>query len=125
MKKTLKVRNLYRALLICAALIAVAGLSVARSASGSVTVANQSSRTIVHLYVAHANAEDWSEDRLNGNAIGNGQSFTISNINWDESQIKVIAEDQDGCFLSTVVESNGSATWTITNNTAANCGGGN
>ena len=115
-------RNLQRAVAICVALLAIAGLSAARSLSGSITVTNQSSRTIVHLYVAHANAEDWSDDRLGGNSIANGQSFTLSNINWDESQIKVIGEDQEGCFLSTVVDSNGTVTWTITNATAANCG---
>jgi hypothetical protein len=115
-------RNLQRAVATCVALLAIAGLSAARSLSGSITVTNQSSRTIVHLYVAHANAEDWSDDRLSGSSIANGQSFTISNINWDEPQIKVIGEDQEGCFLSTVVDSNGTVTWTITNATAASCG---
>jgi hypothetical protein len=110
--------------LACAALFAIAGLATAKSLSGSITVTNNSSRTIVHLYVSHANGDDWSNDQLNGNSLTTGGSFTINNINWDEPTIKVIGEDQDGCFLTTVVSSNGNVTWTITNSTAANCGGG-
>lgn len=124
MKNTLRINRISRLVVLCAALFAIAGLATARSSSGSITVTNNSSRTIVHLYVSHANSDDWSNDHLNGNTIAGGQSFTINNINWDEPTIKVIGEDQDGCFLSAVVASNDSVTWAITNGTAANCGGG-
>jgi hypothetical protein len=124
MNTTLKRRNIIRLVLTCAALLVIAGLATARSLSGSITVTNNSSRTIVHLYVSHANADDWSNDHLNGNSLTNGESFTISNLNWDEPTIKLIGEDQDGCFLSAVVASNDNVTWAITNGTAANCGGG-
>ena len=36
--------------------------------------------------------------------------------------IRVIAEDEDGCFLSIVVNCDDSATWTITNGSARDCG---
>jgi hypothetical protein len=52
----------------------------------------------------------------------NGGSFTISNVSCSGSTIKVIAEDQDGCFSYQVVSCSEGATWTITNDTARDCG---
>jgi hypothetical protein len=37
-------------------------------------------------------------------------------------QIRIIRRDQDGCFLSTVVAYGVNATWTITNDMAADYG---
>jgi hypothetical protein len=104
------------------AVIVFAAFSSARSLTGSITIVNNSSRSISHVYLSHTNADDWGSDQLNG-AVGPGQSFTINNINWDQPQLKVIGEDQDGCFMSTVVDSNGSVTWTVTDSTSRNCGG--
>lgn len=39
-----------------------------------------------------------------------------------QQQIRIIRKDQDGCFLSTVVAFGDNATWTITNDAAADCG---
>ncbi|HEV7475262.1 MAG TPA: hypothetical protein VGN90_14510 [Pyrinomonadaceae bacterium] len=88
----------------------------------SVTIVNNSSGSIRHLYVSHVNADDWSGDQLNNSTIDAGQSVTISNIACDQQQMKLIGENQDGCFVSTEVSCGGSTTWTITNSTAADCG---
>lgn len=96
-------------------------LSRARPAT-SITIVNNSGGVIRHVYVSHVNAEDWSSDQLNNSAIGTGQSVTISNFTCDQQQMKVIGENQDGCFVSTIVACGGDSTWTITNNTAADCG---
>ena len=85
-------------------------------------VNNSSSRSIQHVYVSHVNADDWSSDKLNGQAIPPGQSTTLSNLSCDQSQLKVIGEDLDGCFLTVVVSCGTDNTWTITNSTAADCG---
>lgn len=88
----------------------------------SVTIVNNSNSEIRHLFLSPVNAEDWSGDQLNNSVIGPGQSFTLSNFACDQQQMKVIGENQDGCFVSTVVACGGNATWTITNDTAADCG---
>jgi hypothetical protein len=116
-------KYLNRLLIIGLVLFSIVGFAAARAASGSITVVNNSSRAISHVYLSHTNSDDWSDDQLNDSAIAAGQSRTIGNINWDQSQVKVVAENADGCFLSTVVDSGGSVTWTITDSTAANCGG--
>ena len=116
-------KYLNRLLIIGLVLFSIAGFAAARAASGSITVVNNSSRAITHVYLSHTNSDDWSNDHLNDSPIAAGQSRTLSDINWDQSQVKVIAENADGCFLSTIVDSGGSVTWTITDSTAANCGG--
>jgi hypothetical protein len=102
--------------------VALPLLSNARVRSNSINVVNNSSREIINLYLSHANQDDWGSDLLSNATLTNGQSFTISNVSCDEAQIKVVAEDANGCFLSAVVSCGDAVTWTITNDTAADCG---
>jgi len=90
--------------------------------STSVSIVNNSSRFIRHVYLSHVYVDDWSSNQLGDSVISAGQSFTLSDIACDQQQAKVIAEDQDGCFLSTVVACGGNVEWTITNETARDCG---
>jgi hypothetical protein len=113
-------------MIICVALFAFATTPLLSGAqtSTSVNIVNNSTRVIRNVYLSHVDSDDWSADQLaNGATIGPGQSSTISNLACDQTQVKVIAEDQDGCFLSTVINCGDSATWTVTNDTAADCGG--
>jgi hypothetical protein len=118
---------------ITAALLVLAGLPLWLSArrlsartttpSTSVTIVNNSSREIRNVYLSHVDADDWSGDQLSeGSTIAPSHSFTLSNVTCDQQQIKVIGEDQDGCFLSTVVNCGDNSTWTVTNDTSRDCG---
>jgi hypothetical protein len=116
-------RNLFRFAILCAALGTLAALplmSSARSAN-SINIVNNSNHVIRYVYLSRVDVDDWTGDQLGGNAIASGQSATV-NFSCDQQQIKVIGEDQDGCFLSTVVACGSNATWTITNDAAADCG---
>jgi len=106
---------------VFAALLALPWLSSAQPAA-SINIVNNSSRVIRYVYLSHANADDWSGDQLGGSGISPGQSATVSNISCDQQQIKVIGEDQEGCFVYAVIDCGGDATWTITNDIAADCG---
>jgi hypothetical protein len=114
-----------RLIIVCIALSALAALPLISSArsvnSTSINIVNNSSRQIRNVYLSHVDVDDWGANQLSS-AIAPGQSVTISNISCDSQQIKVIGEDQDGCFLSAVVACGTSSTWTITNDTAADCG---
>ena len=117
-----KARRLFvlvAALCVFAALPLLAG---ARARTASINVVNSSSREIIHIYLSHADQDDWGQNQLGDSSIPSGQSFTISNVSWDQSQVKVIAEDRDGCFLSAVVTLGDGASWTVTNDTTADCG---
>src|SRR5262245_38998786 len=110
-------RNRGRLAIIVVALLAIASLpllSSARTTSTSVNIVNNSSRAIIHVYLSHVGADDWGGNQLGDSTISPGQSFTLDNLACDQQQVKVIGEDQDGCFASTVADCGASATWTIT-----------
>ena len=95
-------------------------LSSATAPSISVTVVNDSQKALGHLYLASAASDNWSGDQL-GEAINAGSSRNVS-VSWGESTVRLIAEDEDGRFLSTTIDNSGSPTWTITNSSARDCG---
>lgn len=87
----------------------------------TLTIGNNTSRDIRHVYVSAANSDNWGADQLNDSAIAPGVSRTL-NINWDQPTVKLVAEDQDGCFATTTVSTSGTIDWTITNSTPRDCG---
>lgn len=113
-------------LVILVAIMCALGAGASRSSAYSnatgITVVNNSSREIRFLYLSSVNDENWGPDQLNNASLNNGQSVTLSNVSCGGADIKVIAEDRDGCFLSSVVSCSGNAQWTITNDTPADCG---
>ena len=122
MKNSHSKRSLYRLAILSLFLFALAAISSARTpTTTSVNIVNNSSREMRNVYISHVNADDWTGNQLGNATIPAGQSFTLSNVACDQQQVKVIAEDQDGCFLSTVVNCGDSATWTITNASARDC----
>ena len=89
----------------------------------SIMVVNNSSREIRHLYLSPSNQDNWGPDQLNGSMIGSGGgSYTLSNVACSQTNIKVIAEDQNGCFVYQIVSCGQNATWTITNDATPDCG---
>jgi hypothetical protein len=111
-----------RLVIVCAALFTLAALSSARTASTSVNIVNNSGKELRNLYLAHANDDDWSGNQLGSSTIPSGQSYTLSNVACDQSQVKLIGENLDGCFYYTVISCGGNATWTITADAPADCG---
>jgi hypothetical protein len=98
-------------------------LSKAHAPSTAITIVNNSSREVRHLYLAAPDSNNWGSDQLVNSVIApNGGSFTINNVSCGGSSIKVIAEDQDGCFSYQVVSCSENATWTITSGTTRDCG---
>jgi hypothetical protein len=123
---TKKTASVVSSLAILAALfcaVVAAPLSSAHTvATGTIKVVNNSGRVMIHLYLSPTTAETWSDDLLNDATLSSGQEFTLSNVSCDGSEIRVIGEDVDGCFVSGVVSCTGEATWTITTDAVPNCG---
>jgi hypothetical protein len=127
MKNSDGTRNPRSLIIICVVLLTVVAvplLSSARTPTTSVNIVNSSNKEIRNVYLSHVNSDDWGGNQLGDATISPGQSFTLNNVACDQQQVKVIGEDQDGCFVSTVVTCGDNATWTITNDTARDCGGG-
>lgn len=123
MKDLKTFRNLRRLIIFAvgvAVLVVMPLISSAQPAT-SVTITNSSTREIRHVYLSSVNADDWSNDQLNNSVIGTGQSVTLSDVSCSQQQVKVIAEDQDGCFAATIVNCGDNSTWTVTNTTTFDC----
>jgi hypothetical protein len=97
-------------------------LSRAALVETSVSITNNGGREIRHIYLSPTSQDNWGPDLLEPTVISPGGSYTLSNIACSGSDIKVIAEDQDGCFLYRVVTCGQSSTWTITSDTPRDCG---
>jgi hypothetical protein len=89
----------------------------------TLTVTNNSHREIRHLYFSPPNSDNWSSDQLHDSTITTGQSVTLSDIPCNQATLKVIAEDQNGCFLYQTISCGNTVSWTITDDMAADCGG--
>ena len=121
-QRSMNSRN-YVALMFLAVLSAIcvlAPLSRATTPSITVNVVNDSQKVVSHLYLASAGSDNWTGDQLSG-AINAGASQNVS-VTWSESTVQLIAEDEDGCFLTTTIDNSGSPSWTITTSTTRNCG---
>lgn len=88
----------------------------------NITVVNNSSREIRHVYLSPTSQENWGPDQLSSSISAGGGSYTLSNVACSQAAIKVITEDQNGCFLYQVVSCGQNATWTITNDATPDCG---
>jgi hypothetical protein len=121
-----KLRGLFWSVVILVALSSVAAVVAKRAGrppSTSITITNNSSNLeIRHVYLSHPDKDDWSGDQLGETPIASGKSTTLNNVSCDQAEIKVIAEDQNGCFLYQIVACGGNATWTITNGATPDCG---
>lgn len=101
---------------------ALTSLSGATAPSSlSITVVNNSAWEIRHLYLSPADNDNWGADQLNESSISAGASRTLD-VSWDESTVKIVAEDQDGCFMNTTLSASGSPVWTIPSNATRDCG---
>lgn len=98
-------------------------LSRAHAPSLAITIVNNSSREIRHVYLSPPDSNNWGSDQLMNSVISpDGGSVTLSNVSCGGSSVKVIAEDQDGCFLYQVVSCSENSTWTIAANATRDCG---
>jgi hypothetical protein len=119
----LKTRTFVRFMMLVAVigmLVATTPLSRAGAPTLAITVVNNSNQAIHRLYLAPANTDNWGPDQLGQSPISPGASRTL-NVSWDQSTVKLVGEDQDGCFVTATIEATSGATWTIASNADRDC----
>ena len=122
-------RLLMLATLMCA-LVSVPALTGYAFSAGSSTqpmltiaVTNNSNREIFYRYLSPVDRNEWGPDLMDGSTLKTGQTFTITDASCPGNEIKVIAEDKDGCFMYGLIScAQASTGWIITNDTPADCG---
>lgn len=109
--------------LIAGIMVYSPSLSKAHAPTSAITIVNNSSHEVRHVFLSSPDQNNWSADQLNSSVIpANGGSATISNVSCNGPSIRVIAEDEEGCFVYQVVTCADSVTWTITNEATRDCG---
>ncbi|MFN2533180.1 MAG: hypothetical protein ABR555_18000 [Pyrinomonadaceae bacterium] len=123
------IQGLALAAVVCTTLAASSGSSTAKASVSNtsplmgITVTNNADRPIYHLYLSPVSPESWGPDLLNQTTISKGQSFTVSDVACTGNEIKIIAEDQQGCFVYGIVScAQANTSWTMTNDMTADCG---
>lgn len=125
------VNNYKRTLLSILAVTALAAVAVSAtsvlsrtrgSSAISITVSNRSQREIRHVYLAAGDPNNWGPDQLNGSSIAPGGSQTLTEISCGGSTIRVIAEDQNGCFVYDNAPCDANQNWEINDSTTPDCG---
>src|ERR1700675_696597 len=99
-------RIYFRVLMLVAVLSTLTPLSATTAPPLTIKVVNNSSREIRRLYLSPADNDNWGPDQLNESSLSPGTARNL-NVSWDQSTVKLVAEDQDGCFLNTTVEATG------------------
>ena len=127
-------RHWGRKLMLASLMSALAGIAALPSNAGSrvsvarpmitISVTNNSARDITHLYLSAPDQNAWGPDLLaEGTILGRGQTINIPEASCAGNEIKVIAEDRQGCFVYGLIGcSQASTGWTITDDTPVDCG---
>lgn len=102
----------------------VVGRTSNSEAMMGITVVNNSGRDILHLYLSPLDRDAWGPDLMSeGSVLASGQSFTINEATCTGNEIKVVAEDREGCFVYGVVScAQATTSWTIVGDTPRDCG---
>jgi hypothetical protein len=81
----------------------------------SIKVINQSKWDIHHLFLAARTSHEWGVDQLGEKVIRTGESFTLTDIECDLYDIRVVDEDGDECILEKQDLCDEPRIWKITN----------
>lgn len=89
-----------------------------------IEMTNGSSRNIHHLYLSPVDRDVWGPDLLTeGTVVKPGETFIITDVTCGGNEIKIVAEDRQGCFVYGVLGcAQASTTWTLTDAMPADCG---
>jgi len=111
-----------RLALIALALLVVATPAFAKKEKkATIKVVNQSKWEIHHLYLSSADDKKWGPDQLGDDVLRTGASFTLTNIDCDKYDIKVVDEDGDECVVENVSLCGEELTWKITDKVLLKC----
>jgi hypothetical protein len=119
----LNLKMYFRILMLVAGLCMLAVLVPRSTATSALTISivNNGGSEICHFYLSPADNDNWGPDQLNESGISPGATRNLE-VSWDQSTVKLVAEDQEGCFLYTTVAATANPSWTITSETPRECG---
>ena len=94
----------------------------AQKKSASVKIINQSKWEIHHIFLSSTEDDSWGPDQLGEKVLAKGDSLTVTGIECDLYDIKVVDEDGDECVIEEVDLCEDSF-WKITDKELLECEG--
>jgi hypothetical protein len=89
----------------------------------TVKVINQSKWEIHHIYLSSHDDANWGDDQLEDEILSKGDTITLTNIDCDDYDIKVVDEDGDECVIEEVSLCGDDSYWKITDKALLECEG--
>jgi len=109
-------------LLLLAVVMLFSMSASAEKAKSTIKITNVSKWEIHHLYLSPANEKEWGPDQLGEQVIAaKGGKFTLTDIDCDHYDIKVVDEDGDECVIENEELCGDAATWKITDKSLLAC----
>jgi hypothetical protein len=87
----------------------------------SVTLANQSSYAIEHLFLSPQNQGSWGPDQLGADILASGQTVKFDGIDCDTYDLRLVDEDGDECVVPGVDLCLEDAQWELTDEALLSC----
>jgi len=112
--------KIVRALVILSLILLPLSASAAKK-KATIKVINQSKWEIHHLYLSSSDDNHWGPDQLGEDVLKKGDSITLTDIDCDEYDIKVVDEDGDECVIEEVSLCSDHSYWKITDKELLAC----
>jgi hypothetical protein len=109
--------------LVALAFVLFAPVDASAADTATVRILNKSKWDIHHFYLSSTDTEDWGPDQLGDDVLESGSSFTLTDIECDMWDIKVVDEDGDECEIRNVALCDEDAVWKITDDELLECEG--
>ena len=87
----------------------------------TIKIINNSKWAVHHLYLSSSTERSWGPDQLGENVLTKGESLTLTDIECDDYDIKVVDEDGDECILEEVELCGDESYWKITDDLLIKC----
>lgn len=112
---------LVRAAVLAVMGCAVAGTLPAGAQTAVVTLVNDTSWDIHHLYLSPVTDEEWGEDQLGEHILESGGSFDLYKIPCDDYDVMLVDEDGDECIVEDIEICEMDEEWLLDDETLLAC----
>jgi hypothetical protein len=89
--------------------------------SSTLTIDNDSSFTLISIYLSPTTSVSWGPDLLGSEVLTPGEVFQAAGIDCDTYDIRVVDEDNDECILDSVDLCLDNAVWRIDDAELVSC----
>ena len=89
----------------------------------TVKIINQSKWEIHHIFLSSSEDEEWGPDQLEDDILAKGDSLTLTDIECNDYDIRVVDEDGDECVIEQVDLCGDHSYWKITDKDLLECEG--